>query len=175
MTKQLRIFLCAALLSCLAVVTTGQSGVEHKTLENIYLEGAERMTPDSFLNLISLRPGQMYTDEDVRREFYQVWDSGLFDDLWVEERDGSLGGRILVFHVVERPTVTQVNYEGLKRVTKADLTDKLREIDALVSGFRISFFKIKKTESLIRCSVEKGYGEATVRTESPPYPGVSPR
>jgi len=72
------------------------------------------MTQDAFLALTSLRPGQTYDEAYIQKEFKRVWDSGIFEDLSVEENETPEGVEI-IFKIKEKPLVSSVEYKGSKK------------------------------------------------------------
>lgn len=154
---------CAALLFLLFSVP---AACQEKTISNIVLEGADRITQEAFLALTSLRPGQAYDEEYIKREFKRIWDSGLFEDLTVDEEETPEGVRI-TFSVKERPIISSVEYKGSKRLTATTVLDKLKENKADVrTGTILDFGVIKRAEAALRfMAAEKGYPEAVVSSE----------
>ena len=134
-------------------------------IERIVLEGNDRLTQDAFLALTSLRPGDPYDPAAVAREYKKIWDSGLFDDLSVEAQDGA-GGKVILFHVKERPVIATVEFRGSKTLTTSTVLDKLKDNHAEIkSGSVLDYSKIKRTEAALRfMAAEKGYPDAVVTT-----------
>jgi outer membrane protein insertion porin family len=139
---------------------------QEKKISKIVLEGADRITQEAFLALTSLRPGQAYDDESVKKEFKRIWDSGLFEDLAVDEEDAAEGTQ-LTFKIKERPLISSVEYKGSKRLTQSTVLDKLKENKADVkTGTILDFGTIKKAESALRfMAAEKGYPDAVISSE----------
>lgn len=154
---------CAALLFLVFSVSVL---CQEKTISKIVLEGADRITQEAFLALTSLRPGQAYDEDYIKREFKRIWDSGLFEDLSVDEEDTPEGIRI-TFNVKERPIISSVEYKGSKKLTATTVLDKLKENKADVrTGTILDFGVIKKAEAALRfMAAEKGYPEAVISSE----------
>lgn len=160
------------LLACLALalLLAASSWAQAVKVEKILLEGSDRLTQEAFLALTSLRPGDDYVPARVAQEYRKIWDSGLFEDVAVEARDGEAGGKVLVFKVKERPIVASVEFTGSKKLTQSTLLDKLKENDADVkSGSVLDYTRIKKTEAALRyMAAEKGFSDAAVTSEVKP-------
>jgi outer membrane protein insertion porin family len=139
---------------------------QEKTVSKIVLEGADRITQEAFLALTSLRPGQVYDEENVKKEFKRIWDSGLFEDVSVDQEETAEGIQ-LTFKVKERPLISSVEYKGSKRLTQSTVLDKLKENKADVkTGTILDFGAIKKAESALRfMAAEKGYPDAVISSE----------
>lgn len=139
---------------------------EEKTISKISIEGADRMTQDAFLALTSLRPGQTYDEGYIQKEFKRIWDSGIFEDLSVDENETPEGVEVL-FKIKEKPLVSSVEYKGSKKLTSTSIIDKLKENKADVkTGTVLNFDTVKKAESALRfMAAEKGFPDATVTSE----------
>lgn len=135
-------------------------------IEKIVLEGNDRLTQDAFLALTSLRPGDAYSEDRIREEFMKIWDSGLLEDLWVESQDGKTG-KIVTFHIKERPIISSVEFTGSKALTASTILDKLKENNAdIKTGTVLDYAKVKKTESALRFMAgEKGFPDAVVTSK----------
>lgn len=139
-------------------------------IEKIVLEGSDRLSQEAFLAMTELRPGMPYDTARISKEYRKLWDSGLFEDVSVESRDGEKGGKVLVFKVKERPIIASVEFQGSKKLTQSSLLDKLKENDADVkTGGILDYNRIKRCESALRfMCAEKGFPEATVASEVKP-------
>jgi outer membrane protein insertion porin family len=136
------------------------------TIEKIILEGNDRLTPDAFLALTSLRVGEPYDEARIRQQFQKIWNSGLFENLSIESKDGKTG-KILVFHIKERPIIASVDFTGSKSLTSSTILDKLKENHAEIkTGTVLDYAKVKKTEAALRFMAgEKGYPDAEVTSK----------
>lgn len=139
---------------------------EEKKIAKITIVGADRITQEAFMALTSLRPNQTYDEEIVKKEFKKIWNSGLFEDLSVEEEE-TLEGIEVLFKVKEKPLVSSVEYKGSKKLTATSILDKLKENKADVkTGTILNFDTIKKAESALRyIAAEKGYPDALISSE----------
>ncbi len=146
-----------------AAPTTSQGPVK---IEKIVLDGNDRLTQDAFLALTSLRPGEVYSAERIRQEYDKIWASGLLEDLSVEVTDGK-EGKVVTFHIKERPIISSVEYTGSKSLTASTNLDKLKENNAdIKTGTVLDYTKIKRTEAALRfMAAEKGFGDAVVTTK----------
>ena len=71
-----------------------------------------------------MTPGQPLNEEALNKNIKQLWDRNLVDDVQVESVP-TAGGVRLVITVAERPILRSIDYQGLKRISKTDLQDKL--------------------------------------------------
>lgn len=104
-----------------------------EVVELIDIQGNEFISDEAFLALTDVEPGDSYDEAALLREFWKVWDSGLFDDLRIESAAGDHGGRVVIFTVREKPRVDSVSYEKTKAVSESRIEEVLRGNDALIS------------------------------------------
>ena len=128
------------------------------SIVDVRVEGNRRLSDAAFFRLTTLRSGQPYDAAVVRRQFRALWDAGLFDDLWVETLDAA-GGKVVVFHVKERPVVLQVTYPRSPVVSQTAIDDRLRERNLTISlNTPIDRDRIRAVEEeLKRMHEEKGH------------------
>jgi outer membrane protein insertion porin family len=81
---------------------TQQAAIAANVIEAIEFRGARRMPQDTLRALIASKPGDVYRDEAVRRDFAALWDTHRFDDIHVETGKGARGGVVMTFTVIER-------------------------------------------------------------------------
>ncbi len=159
---------CVTFLSLMAQTPAKQAPTKKKpvTIEKIILEGNDRLTPDAFLALTSLRVGELYDEGRIRQQFQKIWNSGLFENLSIESKDGKTG-KILIFHIKERPIIASVDFTGSKSLTSSTILDKLKENHAEIkTGTVLDYAKVKKTEAALRFMAgEKGYPDADVTSK----------
>lgn len=148
-----------------AKAAQGQQSEQPK-IEKIVIEGNDRLTQDAFLALTSLRPGDVYDEARLRREFTKIWNSGLFEDLSIDEENGKTG-KIIIFHIKERPIVASVEFTGSKALTSSTILDKLKENNAEIkTGTVLDYTKVMHTEAALRfMAAEKGFPEADVTSK----------
>ncbi len=112
----------------------------------IQFEGLEALTPETMLYYLELEEGQLYNAEELNKKIHGLWGRGLIDDISIEGKQLDDGVR-LVITISERPTLRSVNYKGLKKIDRNDITDriakdriKVREGDPLNMG---ELFRLK--------------------------------
>jgi outer membrane protein insertion porin family len=98
-----------------------------QVIEAIEFRGARRLPQDTLRVLISTKKGDIYNEDDVRRDFMALWNSGHFDDIHLETEQGPGGGLILRYIITERRVVRSINYEGNKSLTVSEILDRFKE------------------------------------------------
>jgi hypothetical protein len=78
-----------------------------------------------------------YDEDKVQSYFWNLWNTGFLDDLWIEVIDepyvNGVGGKHVIFHMEERARVKQVDYVGSTRVSIGTIEETLGE-----QGIRIN-------------------------------------
>ena len=107
-----------------------QTSAENQlVVTRIEIIGNRRIQRDTLLARIFSRPGDVYSDEAVRRDFQALWNTQFFEDirLEVENDPNNPNGRIVVFYVTERPIIRRIEYKGNKSVTESDILDAFKD------------------------------------------------
>lgn len=133
------------------------------TIERIDVIGNRRLTTDAFVFASGLKVGDRYAPENLKRAFKRLWEKDLFDDLKVLAEDGDKG-KIVIFHVKERPILVSVDYDNVKAITKSNIEDafKQRNLDVSV-GKPVNQKNLWKGAEYIKdLLASKGYLDSTV-------------
>jgi outer membrane protein insertion porin family len=156
----------------LALFMFGASGVaQQDILVDIKPHGNRRIPGDSIKARIFSRPGDIYDQAAIERDFNALWNTGYFEDIRFE-REQTPKGWILHIYVKERPTIREIEYVGLNSVSKSDVLDRFKLAKVgLSQESQYDPTKVKKAEVTIRdLLAEHGRQFATVRTEVRPIP-----
>lgn len=123
------------------------------TVTRVSVKGTRWIEEAAVLANIGLRSGDELNADKVRRDLKAVWRSGFFQDIVVRtEPDGD--GVAVIFEVVEKPAVTDVRFEGNKKVNEDDLRELM---DARAFGV-LNDAKVADLKRRIREKyVEKGF------------------
>jgi outer membrane protein insertion porin family len=97
-----------------------------EAIEAIEFRGARRVPQDTLKALINTKPGDIFSDEAMRRDFMALWNTGRFDDIRLETEPGRIG-LIVRFVVIERRVIRSINYEGIHSVTVSEILDRFKE------------------------------------------------
>ena len=87
-----------------------------RLVESVDIIGNRRLTTKQVFFWIETRPGEPYSEEQLKRDFQAVLASGYFDKTQTAAKieDGVRGGVAVTFEVVELPLIGEINFEGLK-------------------------------------------------------------
>lgn len=152
-------------LVLLLVLIPGIVGAQ-EILEKIEVAGNDRVTPETILYYVSLREGDFFTEDQIRRDFRVLWSTGFFADLKIEEIQGTRG-KILRITVEENPIIKAVTYKTGSKVKENDIVSKLKEKDEYILPYSYySPAKIQKVKKTISDLLgEKGLLAAKLDTE----------
>jgi outer membrane protein insertion porin family len=157
--------LLANLLWCLP------AWAQQDLIVGIEIHGNRRIPQETIRARIFTRPGDVYDQAALERDFNSLWNTGYFEDIRFE-RERTPKGWIIHVYVKERPTIRELEYLGLSSVTKSDVLDRFKEAKVgLYPEVQYDPTKVKKAEVVIKqLEAEHGRQFATVRTEVRPIP-----
>ncbi|HVP91761.1 MAG TPA: outer membrane protein assembly factor BamA [Terriglobales bacterium] len=135
-------------------------------LEKIEVVGNDRVSRETIIYYLSIREGDYFNDDQVRRDFKVLWSTGFFANLKVEDLPGTRG-KIIRITVEENPVIKAVVYKTGKKVKESDIVSKLKEKDQNILPY--SYYspgkvqKVKRTISDLLA--DKGLLAAKIDTE----------
>jgi len=140
-------YLAGVLLSsaCLFTSTAATAAVNSFIVEDIQVEGLQRVTLGAALLNIPLREGDNVSSRDTALAVKKLYASGNFDDIELY-RDGTT----LVFKVTELPTISSIEFVGNEAIPEEQLQESLNS-----SGIRVG----EPIDRTIIRSVEQGLQE----------------
>jgi outer membrane protein insertion porin family len=99
------------------------------TIERIEFVGNRRIQRDTLTARIFSRPGDVYTEDGVRRDFQALWNTQFFEDIRLEVEDSpdNPTAKIIVYYVTERPIIRRIEYKGNKSVSESDILDAFKD------------------------------------------------
>jgi outer membrane protein insertion porin family len=110
----------------LLFILPGAALADSFRVSEIQIKGNQRVETSAIQSVISVKPGQPITMEDIDNDIRAIYKLGWFKDVSAEteEKDGE---KILVFRVAERPLVREVKFVGNKEFND----EKLRGLISL--------------------------------------------
>ena len=96
---------------------------EDFVIEDIRVEGLQRLTPGTVFNYMPLEVGDTYTDGVSIEAVRSLFKTGFFDDVRLE-RDGN----VLVVIIKERPAIGSIAISGNEDIKTEDLLDGLKQV-----------------------------------------------
>ena len=167
---ELLVMVCLAPLALLQPLFAQQSqnpGAPQYIIQRIEFEGNRRVQSGTLLARMFSRVGDPYSEEAIRRDFQALWNTQFFEDIRLEVEDSSDQpfGKIIIFHVTERPIIRRIEYKGNKSISESDILDAFKDKKVGLS-VESSFdpTKIKRAEVVIKALLaEHGRQFATVK------------
>lgn len=144
---------------------------QQEVVAGIEIHGNRRIPAETIRARIFTRAGDVYDEGALERDFNSLWNTGYFEDIRFE-REESAKGWVIHIYVKERPTIREIEYEGLNSVSKSDVLDRFKEAKVGLSvESQYDPTKVKKAEVTIKQLLsEHGRQFSTVRTEVRPIP-----
>jgi outer membrane protein insertion porin family len=154
----------AALL--LALAAPAAAAVEGPVVKDLRIEGNRRVEVDAIKAVISEKKGAPYDRKKVDQDVRALMKLGFFSDVVVEAQ-GDPSSPVLVYRVVEKPTVREAKITGNQELSKDDLKDTVE-----VKAYSIlDLAQVKKDVKKIQDKyIEKGYYLAEVTYRLEPLP-----
>jgi outer membrane protein insertion porin family len=134
-----------------------------KVIERFEVVGNASVASDTIRVYLGVSPGDAYDPASIQRNFSNLWQTGLFDDIRIEADQGDSG--IIVRAIVkERPRIASVEYRGNKTLNSQKIGEALeREKIDLHIGNTIEQTLIRRaSEAIKRAYSEGGFEGVTV-------------
>lgn len=134
------------------------SAFEGGVISKITVEGQRKIEPDAVLARLKSAVGQPLSAATLREDVQNLFKSGFFYDVQVL-RDGPLDQTELIFKVVEKPSITEVVFDGHDEIKE----DELKEAAAIKAYELLNQTKIRDAvEKIQKLYEDKGYFLAKV-------------
>jgi outer membrane protein insertion porin family len=132
-------------------------------VQDIRVEGLQRVEPGTVFASLPMRVGDQYTEDKGAAAIRALFSLGLFKDVRLETQ-----GNVLVVWVEERPTVSTVEFVGLKEFDKDVLTKALKEVGIAEGRPFDKALADKAEQELKRQYISRSlYGAEVVTTATP--------
>jgi outer membrane protein insertion porin family len=130
-------------------------------IKKIEFKGNHRISGSTINAAIKTHEGDFYDPQAISQDVDAIWLLGFFDNIEVEVEPYEDGIKI-IFLVLERPVVKNINFAGNTKVK----TKKLREAVELREGDYLKHYLLKLGEDKIRAIYqEKGFHFIDVKSE----------
>ncbi len=164
---RLRTIVFGLLAALLYAAAPSRSAAADAVVKDVRVEGNRRVETAAVTAVISVKKGGPYDQRQVARDVKAIMKLGLFSDVTVE-LEGDEESPVLVYHVVERPTVREGRVAGNKHLSKDDLKDLV----SIKEGSVLDLAQVQKDVKKIQEKyVEKGYFLASVTYRVDEKPG----
>lgn len=90
-------------------------------IDSIVVRGNQRVESDAILAIVESRKGESLDYDKLDRDLRAIYGMGYFKDVTIETEDGAKG-KIVIFNVVEKPSIGKITFVGNKKIKAEDLT-----------------------------------------------------
>ncbi|QEA11902.1 outer membrane protein assembly factor BamA [Comamonas flocculans] len=147
----------------LVIVAQAAWALQPFKVQDIRVDGLQRVEPGTIFASLPLRVGDEYTDEKGAAAIRALFALGLFKDVKLEAQ-----GNVLVVVVEERPTVAEVEFSGIKEFDKEQLRKAMREVGMVEGRAFDKALADRAEQELKRQYINKSlYGAEVVTTVTP--------
>ena len=91
------------------------------TIEEIRIEGTQRVEPETVRSYLLVKPGDTFDSERIDKSLKALFATGLFTDVTLRRE-----GNALIVRVVENPVINRIAFEGNHRISDKNLTDEIQ-------------------------------------------------
>ena len=137
----------ASALTAMVLAANAAWALEPFKVQDIRVEGLQRVEAGTIFASIPLRVGDDYNDEKGSAAIRALFALGLFKDVRLEAN-----GNVLTVVVEERPTIADVNFAGTKEFDKDTLKKAMRDV-GLADGLT------ECTARQLQQSMDRGYAQ----------------
>ncbi|MFQ5525391.1 MAG: outer membrane protein assembly factor BamA [Thermoanaerobaculia bacterium] len=161
-----RLAVAAAALALALLVTqpaAGQ-GLAGQPIQEIDYRGLERLASETLDFYLGIAVGQPYAPATLNEKIHDLWSKRLIDDI-ATEASAIEGGVRLVISIKERSILRSVEYVGLKRISRTDISDRIAKDNLRVrEGDPLNLGELNRLKAVIQeLYREKGYRLAEAR------------
>ena len=164
MTRAWRASIVSALLLIGATgALVAQADLAGRTITGIEMQGLRALSEETLRYYLGLEVGQPFDPGALDDKIHELWERDLIDDVTVEALPSGNGVQ-LTLKVVERPVLRSIEYEGLKKLNRTDIQERVdREQISLREGSPIDLGELARLEAaILDLYREKGYRFAQV-------------
>lgn len=131
---------------------------KRQQIVQVQVRGNQRIEPDAILRVVKTKQNTPFKPGVLSSDLRAIYAMGYFDDVRVESQDAP-NGKIVIFHVKEKPTVRRIKIEGNNYIEEEDIRGNL----TINTGAILNLFKIQSNiEQIETLYKEKNYHKVHV-------------
>jgi outer membrane protein insertion porin family len=131
---------------------------EHEIVDEIRIKGNNRIESDAIKRQIQTKSGSIFQNSQLSADLKAIFNMGYFDDLRIETETGPRG-KIITFHVKEKPTVRRIKIKGNMQFDDEEIKENL----TINTGAILNIFKVRSNiEQIESLYKEKNYHQVAV-------------
>jgi outer membrane protein insertion porin family len=153
-----------AAITCASITWTPSShAAEPFVVKDIRIEGLQRVEPGTVFNYLNVKVGESFDDSMGADAIRGLFNTGFFKDVQVQVDNG-----VLVVLVEERPTISRIDFTGMKEFDKAAILKALRALGLSDARYYDKALVDKAEQEIKRQYVSKGFYDAEILTTVTP-------
>jgi outer membrane protein insertion porin family len=135
-------------------------------IDSIHVAGNRRIEKAAVLAVVSANAGDRLDYEKLDKDLRDIYKMGFFEDVRMETEDGP-SGKVVTFHVKEKPSVGKIVFEGNNKIDDDDLKKGLGiSLYSILDNNEVKQ-SINRLKELYR---EKGYYNAQIEETTETIP-----
>ena len=139
------------------------TAAESFVIKDIRIEGLQRVEPGTVFSYLPVQVGDTFTDEKGAESIKALYGTGFFRDVQIQAQ-----GSVLIVIVDERPTISRIEFTGMKEFDQEIVRKSLRAVGVAEARFYDKALIDKAEQELKRQYVGKGlYAAEVVATVTP--------
>jgi outer membrane protein insertion porin family len=124
----------------------------------VRVTGNKRIETDAIERVIRVKAGDVLLPGEISKDIKSIYKMGYFEDIRVESED-SPGGKIIIFHVKEKPTIRKITFSG----NTVFNDEKLRKNLSISTGSILNIFTIMSNIDQLKIMYkEKNYQQVKI-------------
>jgi len=132
-------------------------------VKDIRVEGLQRVEPGTVFSYLPVQVGDTFTEEKSTEAIKALYSTGFFRDVQIQAQ-----GNVLIVIVEERPTVSRIEFTGMKEFDAEIVRKSLKTVGVAEARFYDKALIDKAEQELKRQYVGKGmYAAEVVATVTP--------
>ena len=162
--RQITICLISQLMVIFLVgFSCSATAAESFVIKDIRIEGLQRVEPGTVFSYLPVQVGDTFTDEKGAESIKALYGTGFFRDVQIQAQ-----GSVLIVIVDERPTISRIEFTGMKEFDQEIVRKSLRAVGVAEARFYDKALIDKAEQELKRQYVGKGlYAAEVVATVTP--------
>ena len=137
--------------------------VESFVVKDIRVEGLQRVEPGTVFSYLPIQVGETFTPAKGAESIKALYSTGFFRDVQIQAQ-----GNVLIVIVEERPTISRIEFTGMKEFDQEIVRKSLRAVGVAEARFYDKALIDKAEQELKRQYVSKGlYAAEVVATVTP--------
>lgn len=156
-------FAVQAAFIVLATLSVNAHAADTFVIKDIRIEGLQRVEPGTVFSYLPVQVGDTFNEEKSAEAIKALYTTGFFKDVQIQAQ-----GDVLIVIVDERPTVSRIEFTGMKEFDQETVRKSLKAVGVAEARFYDKALIDKAEQELKRQYVGKGmYAAEVVATVTP--------